>query len=444
METVKPQHTSSQGLIRPLRSSPAAGPGTEPPSIWKSRAFLLVFTGYNLSLFGNTFHSLALNLWVLQTTGSAKMMSLVLITHMAITMLFGSIAGTIADRVNRRTLMWAADLIRFALVALLALLMAVPGSPFVLILLLTALTAFAGVLRTPAFQAALAEIVGKERIAQAVGAMTISDNMVRIGGYAAGGIATAAFGGAVAVAVDALMFLLSALLVLAAGAFPFAKERVATEKRQQSSFREDFMAGLRFAGSDRLTRTIIGLLPFVLFFFLSSFMLIQVMAVQVWKVTPFTLGLIEACIPLGYILGSILIMTFERRIGRSGKWVLASVVLLGPAFIWISQASSAMLALPFIMFAGFLFSFSTTILHILLRTAVEPDMLGRVFGLLGSLTSAAPPLGLALFAALSDQYGPSIVIACSGAVLLAGSLAVSRTIWRIGEREQVASRGNRD
>lgn len=398
-------------------------------SIWRNRTFLAVFASYSLSLLGNTFHSIALNLWTLQTTGSAKLMSLVLITHLVVSMLLGPIAGTIADRVNRRKLMWATDLFRFVIVALIALFMNIPGIPFAFILILTALVAIAGSFRTPAFQASLVEVVGKSGVTQAVAAISVSDNMVRIGGFAAGGIAVAAFGGPFAVAIDATTFLISGILLLLAGKFPFQQQERLNEA--MPSFRSDFTEGLRTVWQNRFIRGAVLLLPIVMFFFLSTFMLIQVMAVQVWNASPFIFGLLEACIPLGYVVGSLFIMKFDNQLKRRGVWMLGSIVLLGPCFILIAQSASAVWALPLIMLVGLLFSFSTTIISIILRITIEPELQGRVFGLLGTMTSIAPPLGLAIFSVLSDRYGPAIVITFSGIAMLAASLLAAMTMKSI-------------
>ncbi|WP_424767047.1 MFS transporter [Paenibacillus sp. sgz302251] len=396
-------------------------PDTRGASIWKNRTFLFVFTSYSISLLGNTFHSIALNLWVLQSTGSAKLMSAVLITHLVISMLFGSFAGTVADRKDRRTLMWVTDIVRFILVAVIAILIYLPNVPFIYIILLTGLVAFAGVFRAPAFQASLVEIVGKEQLTQAVGAISISDNMTRIMGFALGGIAVAAFGGAFAIAIDAAAFLLSAILLLLAGKFPYkaAKDAATTEK---ASFKQDLADGFRYVWSNAFAKAAVILLPIVMFFFLSTFMLIQVMAVQVWQAKPFIFGLLEACIPLGYVIGSIVIMRLDRRLKNRGKWILGSMLLMGPMFIAIAQIPAAAIALPLILLVGFLFSFSTTIIFIVLRVGIDPAMQGRVFGLLGALTSVAPPIGLAVFSSLSDIYGPAIIITISGAMMLIVSI----------------------
>lgn len=394
-------------------------------SIWKNRTFLALFSSYSLSLLGNTFHSIALNLWVLQTTGSAKLMSVVLITHLVISMLFGSFAGTFADRTDRRTLMWVSDAVRFVLVAAIAILIYLPNVPFAYIVLLTGLVAFAGAFRTPAFQASLVEIVGKEQITRAVGAISISDNIIRISGFALGGIAVAAFGGAFAIAIDAATFLLSAILLLVAGKFPYQAPK--DEAKAKNSFKEDLAAGFHYVWKEPFAKAAVLLLPLVMFFFLSTFMLIQVMAVKVWHAKPFVFGLMEACIPLGYVIGSILIMRLDTRLKSRGKWTLWSMILMGPLFIAISLVSSASAALPLILLVGFLFSFSTTIIFIALRVAVEPSMQGRVFGLVGALTSVAPPIGLAVFSTLSDLYGPAVIIAASGAaMLLMGMIAYRR------------------
>jgi len=388
----------------------------QPISLWKNRNFVAVFSSYSLSLLGNTFHSIALNLWVLQTTGSAKLMSVVLIIHLVTSMLFSSFAGTLADRIDRRTLMWVTDIIRFVFVAAIAILVYLPNVPFVFIVILTAFVALAGVIRSPATQASLLEIIPKEQITQAVGVINISDNIVRISGFALGGIAVATFGGAVAIAIDAATFLFSAMLLLFTGKFPY--KAVQDTDKPKTTFKEDLIAGFRYVWTDSFARAAVILLPLVMFFFLSTFMLIQVMAVKVWLAKPFVFGLMEACIPLGYVVGSIIIIKLDKRLKGRGKLIIGSMILMGPLFIAISLMNSAFAALPLILLVGFLFSFSTTIIFIALRVAIDPSMQGRVFGLIGALTSVAPPIGLAVFSTLSDIYGPAIIIAISGAAML--------------------------
>ncbi|WP_372662032.1 MFS transporter [Cohnella sp.] len=389
-------------------------------SVLRNRSFLFVLSGYSVSLLGNTFHSMALNLWIIQTTGSAKLMSTVLITHLLISMLFGSFAGTVADRMDRRTLMVIADVCRFFLVLGIVLLMVIPNTPFYLIILLTALIAFTSLFHAPSFQASLVDIVGKEQVYQAVGVLNIADNIVRISGFALGGIAFAAFGGVFAITVDAITFLLSACLIYLAGKFPNPIKKSVEKK----SFRDDFISGFRYLWHNPIAKSAVLLSPMLFLFFISSLMLIQVMAVQIWHANPLEFGLIESCIPLGYVIGSGIILLLGSKLKSRGKWIIMSIMMMGPVYILLSQVHSAALALPFILIIGFLFSFSTLIINLSLRLEVNSEIQGRVFGTLGSLTSVAPPIGLAVSSIFSDLYGPSIVIVyCGFGILCMGVLS---------------------
>lgn len=149
------------------------------PTIWGNRRFLLLLSSYSISLFGNTFHNIALSLWVLQTTGSAKMIAVLTITNLLLSALLGSIGGTFADRINRRTIMLVADLISCGLVVTLALAISIPSISFVIVALLTGLTTVSALFQSPAYQASIITVVGKEQVQKAVGLLNLSENICR-------------------------------------------------------------------------------------------------------------------------------------------------------------------------------------------------------------------------------------------------------------------------
>jgi MFS transporter, DHA3 family, macrolide efflux protein len=383
------------------------------PVLRKNKVFLLLFTASTLTILGNAFHSLALSLWVLQETGSAKMMSIMTVSNLVICSLLGSVAGTLADRVNRRTLIVCAYLVQSITVLGIAYALTSPNLSFVLIVCLTGIVTSAGQFQSPAFQASLLTVVGKEHIQQAAGWMSLSENISRTVGYALGGIFVAAFGGAWAIFVDGMTFLLAFLLVLAAGSFT----GVIAARGPKKTFKQDIFSGFRYIWSNPFARAVTLLLPVLTLFFLSCLMLTQVMAVQVWKASPFQFGLMESCIPLGYMLGSGLILAAGNRIRHRGLLVAVSLLLLGPLYALLSVTSSMMLAIPLILLIGFTFSFSTLLINIILRLEVPEDLQGRMFGVLGSLMSVAPPLGLAVFSASADHFGASETMLAAGLIL---------------------------
>jgi drug/metabolite transporter (DMT)-like permease len=117
-------------------------------------------------------------------------------------------------------------------------------------------------------------------------------------------------------------------------------------------------------------------------------------------------------------------MALGNKLKSRGKWIFMSIMMMGPVYMLLSQVDSAVLALPFILIIGFLFSFGTLIINLTLRLEVDSEIQGRVFGTLGSLTSVAPPIGLAVSSIFSDIYGPSIVLAyCGFGILCMGILS---------------------
>ncbi|MFC4775989.1 MFS transporter [Paenibacillus sp. GCM10023252] len=408
---------------------PEAGLGMPRPALFRNRAYLLLLCAYTLSLFGNSMHSIALNLWVLNTTGSATLMTVMMVTNLLISFLFGSFAGTIADRFNRRTMIWLADLLRCILVCLIALAVSQPHPSFTLLVGLSGLVTFLGLFQSPALQASLITIVGKEQISRAVGFMNIADNVSRTVGFAVGGIFVAAFGGAMAILLDGILFLVSCLLVLLAGAFPASHARSSTassagvaiqepkEVHVQSTLRGDFLTGIRYIWSNPFAKAVTLLSPMLLLFFMSAFMLTQVMAVKVWKASPMQFGFIEACIPLGYMLGSGLIVLMGSRMRHRGRLIMGHLLLMGPLYMALSFTSHTTTAIPVILLIGYMFSFCTLLITIILRLEIAEELQGRVFGTMGSLMSVAPSVGLVISSYNADLYGSETTMFVTGALL---------------------------
>ncbi|WP_019912623.1 MFS transporter [Paenibacillus sp. HW567] len=408
----------------PVLARQAASAAPSYPGLWANKKFLLLLCSFSISLFGNTFHSIALSLWVLQTTGSAKLMAVLTIINLLLSSLIGSIGGTFADRINRRTIMLVTDLISSALVVTLALVISVPSSSFIIVAVLTAMTTVSALFQSPAYQSSIVTVVGKEHVQQAVGMLNLSENICRTVGFSAGGIFVATFGAADAILFDAFTFVVSFLLVLAVRSLPMPA-RVNQTPQEKKKFIQDLGEGMRYIWRFPFAKAVIIMLPTLTLFFMPSLMLTQVMAVKTWKSSPFQFGLMEACIPLGYMIGSGLILLLGARIRRRGILIMSSLLCLGPMYILLSFIPSAAAAIPVILLIGFIFSFCTLLINTVLRLEVSQELQGRVFGVLGSIMSVAPSVGLTVVSYLSDHFSPGPVMGSTGLLLLLFALYAS-------------------
>lgn len=403
-------------MPEPVIASQAAPAVRSYPKLWANKKFMLLLCSFSISLFGNTFHNIALSLWVLQTTGSAKLVAVLTIINLLLSSLLGSIGGTFADRTNRRTIMLVTDLISCILVVSLALVISLPSASFIIVALLTALTTASALFQSPAYQSSIITVVGKEHVQQAVGMLNLSENICRTVGFSMGGIFVAGFGAADAILFDGVTFVVSFLLVLAVRSLP-VPTRVNAEPGQKRNFIQDLGEGIRYIWKFPFAKAVIIMLPTLTLFFMPSLMLTQVMAVNVWKASPFQFGLMEACIPLGYMIGSGLIMILGSRIRRRGLFIMSGLFCLGPMYILLSFITSAATAIPVVLLIGFMFSFCTLLINIILRLEISEEIQGRVFGVLGSIMSVAPSIGLTLVSYLSDYFSPGPVMGSIGLLL---------------------------
>lgn len=369
-------------------------------NIWINRTFLSVLTGNTLSALGDGLHTVALGIWALQHTGSAAIMSYIFAARILASIVVGPFAGTLSDRVDRRRLMIATDLIRVVLVALLIGAIHLSINAWVLVGLSFIISA-SGTFFRPAFNASLIQIVGKEDINRATSLLRLTTTISEVSGPALGGIIVALVGARAALAVDAGTFLVSALAV---AAVQFASPR-STAQAQQSSFWTDMKEGIAYMRGHRLVRVVL-MFSFISFFGAGQFILLPTIAVRVWKASGFEFGLIEASWPLGLSLAAMALAWFSRRIKRRGLLLVSTLVAAGLLDMITPLVPNAYAAVPLLITSSVLAGVAMITTQILVQTTVQPEMLGRVFGIYGSLANAAWPLGVLAAGFLGDRFSP--------------------------------------
>lgn len=179
----------------------------------RNRAFRLLFWARSVSLLGDWFNMIAVLALLDRIQGSrAEAFGWVFILKLLPLLVFGPVAGVVADRVDRKALMVWTDVLR-ACVVLGFLTIAVWPALWLLYALTLAqisLTAFF----EPARSAAVAQICRPEELATANALGAVSWSILLTLGAALGGVANHAFGWRVAMAIDAATYAVSALLVL--------------------------------------------------------------------------------------------------------------------------------------------------------------------------------------------------------------------------------------
>ena len=176
------------------------------------REFRLLWTGQAISAFGDRLFPVAVSFAALDLThGDASAVGEVLAVGTVVQATFTLIGGTWADRLSRRRVMLASDLVR-ALVQAVGMVLLLGGVARVWQLAaLYGVYGLAAVFFSPASTGLVPETISKERLQDANALMSLSRNAIGIIGPVSGGLIIAAGGPGVTYGVDALTFLGSAL-----------------------------------------------------------------------------------------------------------------------------------------------------------------------------------------------------------------------------------------
>ncbi|HYG56553.1 MAG TPA: MFS transporter [Symbiobacteriaceae bacterium] len=394
---------------------PVAGPG-----LFRNRAFMALFVGQTISIIGDGFHSVALGLWVLQTTGSATAMATIMSVQMAANVLLGTLAGAIVDRVDRYRAMMLINAVRFLLSGAIAYLIFSGVTTLLPLVILSGLLSVAGNFYGPALQASLIIIVGKENVPKAVSLRQVTNTLAGVAGPLLGGTVVALAGGATAMTVDAFTFLFAGIMTLLGGYFPSpARSGEATR-----SIWHDMAEGIGYIRHNPLITSVVGLAPLLNFFGMASFLLLPVIAVRIWHASPTQFGALEASVPLGLAIGAAVLMAVSKKLTRRGWWMIGAMFCNGLTMSLVPFMPSVVSALPILAVGGIFNAVVNVLLTIVIQTETPADMQGRVFGTLNAVFSVANPMAMMLAGVLADRFSPVLLAAGAGLAVVLLSATV--------------------
>src|SRR5436853_415046 len=180
----------------------------------QNRDFLTLLISQTVSAGGDAVSATALPLLVLALTGSGLAMGIVGAVTTGADFVFGAIAGALADRGDRKRMMFVADLGRAILTAFIPLSVLVGGPTMAVILIVSGpMAILRGVFRA-GYLASMPNLVGRSQLARGNGILESAYSASFIVGPALAGFLVTVIGAGPTLAVDAASFAVSSLSLL--------------------------------------------------------------------------------------------------------------------------------------------------------------------------------------------------------------------------------------
>jgi len=379
------------------------------------RNFRLFFFGHLISSTGTWMQQVGQDWLVLRLTDAPLPLGVTLALQFAPILVLGGWAGLIADRVDKRRLLLATQTAMAALALVLGVLTATGAVRLWMVYALALLLGVATAFDMPARQSFVSEMVGPDRVANAVGLNSASFNSARVIGPAAAGLLIAVVGIAPAFFLNAVSY-----LALIGGLLAMDPDRLYRRTKVERG-RGQIRAGLRYVWATPPLRSTIALVAVVGMLGLNYRVAVPLLARFAFDAGPGAYGALAAVMAAGSVTGALAV----ARRGRPTRRLLVGSVAAFGLLSFAAAAAPSMLVEAAVLFPigaaslAFVATANSTV-----QLASGQEMRGRVMSLFGLvLLGTGLPSGL-LSGWMAGQFGPRSILLLSGvSCVLAAAMA---------------------
>lgn len=365
------------------------------------RDFFILWSSQTLSTLGTSMTNFALVIWVYNQSGTASSLTLMTICLFLPTILFRFIAGTLADRWNKKRIMLFCDLIAACGTLTILLLYSLSSLQVWHLYLINFLLSFMDSFQVPASTVATSLLVPKEQYTRVGGLQSFSGSIISILAPALASVLLALGGLTVILIVDLVNFAIAFITLLFFIKVPELKHDA---RNNQEPFLKSCLEGVRFLQKNSALLGIILFVAVINFFAkLGGDGMMSVFVLSKTGGNQNALGMVETAISLAALTGSLLVMFMKPAVHKTKVIFISCAItfLIGDTFLSLSDSLWFWIIISFISYVPV--TILGTNLTVIMRMHVPIHMQGRVFSAQDTIQNASIPLGLFLGGVLADH-----------------------------------------
>ncbi|HLG72365.1 MAG TPA: MFS transporter [Chloroflexota bacterium] len=385
----------------------------KPWAAFRSYNFRLFFVGQLVSQAGSWMQKVGQAWLVLELTHSAFALGTV-VSLQALPILCGTLfAGVIVDRVPKHRLLLITQSVALVQASLLAALTITGAIQLWQIYILAALLGLVNAFDNPGRLAFLMELVGREKVVNAIGLSSAVENGARLLGPGLAGVVIALWGVGFCFGLNAASFVavLAALLLMRRGDF----QALPVQARDGRRIVAELGDGLRFVFGVRELVTVLIVLGGIGCFGFNFNTIVPLLAEQGLHLGADGFGLLMSAVGTGALIGAVTVASLGIATHRR---ILLAGMAFGAVELSLSQTpffATAFVQLALMAFSGMIFSTSC---NSMLQLGVPNELRGRVMGLYTLAMAGTSPIGALLTGTLTSALGIRTTLVCWGCVCL--------------------------
>ena len=352
-------------------------------------------------------------------TGSSALLGITLLANAIPGITFSFFGGTLADKFPKKLIV----MLGFLASGLTVLPIAVAASFDSVTWQLMAASSFmqgtVQALMMPSRQAMITEIVGRDKLMNAIALNSAGMNVNQIGAPAIAGFMLAVGG------IDGVYYLLTGLYVLAMLlAIPITRNTSTSyasdsEQNQKRSVFGDIKEGLVYVVENKTLLTILLLTFFTVVLSMPFRMLLPIFTEDVLKVGPERLGILYSVSGVGALVGSLFIASIGEQ--RRGMLFLHTGLITGVTIFAFSLSHSYTISLVIMVISGVGQAGRMALSNTLLQSYSDDEHMGRVMSLF-MMQWGVVTLGTFVVSVAAQYVGVQIAVGATGVMLVGMTL----------------------
>ncbi len=345
-----------------------------------------------------------------QLTNSALALGLVNLVVAIPLLLISPFGGVIADRFERRRLIISGQVILVMSEATVFALLLANQLAFWHLLVAVFVMGCVFPLMMPARQAIVANIVGRQGLANAMTLQLGGMNATRVVAPVTAGFIVAILGAKLMYGVSVTMYAMALLAMTRIDSSP------PPERPERLSVINDLLDGFRYVKGDREVRILLSLSLVPIMLAMPFQALLVVFADDVWGVGNAGLGILQAAAGIGGICGSVIVAMRGDSTHRL-RFMMSSLLGFGGTLFLFALSPWFLLALPLVLLSDVFASIFNTMNSTVIQILIPDEVRGRVMSLM-MMTFGLTPLGTLPVSAAAQEWGAPVAVAGASLVTI--------------------------
>lgn len=403
----------------------------------EKRNTFFYLSGKLVSLMGTKMFTFAMGLYILRVTGSGMSFALSLLLSMVPSLIFGPIAGSFADRFDRKRIVILMDVLSG--VAMLAALWVANSQGLSILLIYVSIVALnaLNIFFDVTFEASIPNLVEREHVGVLQSYSHSTRNMTDIIGPVLGGVVYSMVDPETFMLFNGISFLLSAASEMLIS-FGFNRDLDAGKKLVPLSIGgifQDLKEGYEYFSQKKEILSLYKHVMIYNFFFTVWDVMMPLILVTTLHVSNHSYGIVQGSYFVGAFLFSLIgakkMGQFEIKKFTAQMMMIAAVVMLyalpvlpNPFPVIVNQV------VPLYIVFGFLIGGVLMLINIpmmvMIQMGTEDRYRGRVMGFCATISRVISPLGFLVYGILSDRLPASFLLIGSGVAMLVVAYAFYR------------------